>query len=207
MHYKRSFSGNHCFSQIVYCGNCGEIFRRIHWNNRGCKSIVWRCESRLTNTGVACKAQTVNEEALKGIVLKAINTMILDNNSYMEILQNNIAAVIRQSAAADAKAIDQRLLNLQQELLKKANSKEAYDEIADEIFRLREEKSKSETDSASRDEQLSRITQLMDYLKSQSVELTEFDEALCRRLIRKITVFDDRFNVEFKSGVNIDIAE
>lgn len=28
------------FAQIVICGECGEMFRRIHWNNRGCKSIV-----------------------------------------------------------------------------------------------------------------------------------------------------------------------
>ena len=40
---KRSYSCNHCFAQIVICGECGEMFRRIHWNNRGCKSIVWRC--------------------------------------------------------------------------------------------------------------------------------------------------------------------
>ena len=31
---------------------------------------------------------------------------------------------------------------LQKELLKKANSKEAYDEIADEIFKLREQHEK-----------------------------------------------------------------
>ena len=37
---KRSYSCNHCFAQIVVCGDCGEMFRRIHWNNRGCKSIV-----------------------------------------------------------------------------------------------------------------------------------------------------------------------
>lgn len=36
-----AFSCNHCFAQIVICGECGEMFRRIHWNNRGCKSIVW----------------------------------------------------------------------------------------------------------------------------------------------------------------------
>ena len=44
---KRSYSCNHCFAQIVICSECGEMFRRIHWNNRGCKSIVWRCISRL----------------------------------------------------------------------------------------------------------------------------------------------------------------
>jgi site-specific DNA recombinase len=29
---KRSYSCNHCFSQIVICGECGEMFRRLHWN-------------------------------------------------------------------------------------------------------------------------------------------------------------------------------
>lgn len=27
---KRSYSCNHCFSQIVICGECGEMFRRLH---------------------------------------------------------------------------------------------------------------------------------------------------------------------------------
>ena len=27
---KRSYSCNHCFSQIIICGDCGEMFRRIH---------------------------------------------------------------------------------------------------------------------------------------------------------------------------------
>ena len=44
---KRVYSGNNCFSQMVVCGECGELYRRVHWNNHGCKSIVWRCISRL----------------------------------------------------------------------------------------------------------------------------------------------------------------
>jgi len=31
---KRNFSCNHCCSQKVFCGKCGEIYRRVHWNNR-----------------------------------------------------------------------------------------------------------------------------------------------------------------------------
>ena len=45
---KRTYSCNHCFSQLIVCGECGEIFRRIHRNNRGCKSVVRRCISRQT---------------------------------------------------------------------------------------------------------------------------------------------------------------
>lgn len=186
---KRSYSSNHCFSQLIFCGNCDEMFRRIHWNNRGCKSIVWRCESRLQNTGIACRARTVNEDG------------------YMEILQNNIATVIRNDASASTADIDARLLELQKELLKKANNRDAYDNVADEIFQLRELKAKSETDSILRDEKLARITQLCDFLKGQPQEITDFDESLVRRLIQKITVFEDHFIVEFKSGVSIDINE
>ena len=61
---KRSYSCNHCFSQMIICGECGEMFRRLHWNNRGCKSIVWRCISRLEPTGQECHARTVNELSL-----------------------------------------------------------------------------------------------------------------------------------------------
>ena len=44
---KRGFSCNHCFAQMVFCGECGELYLRVRWNNHGCKSIVWRCISRL----------------------------------------------------------------------------------------------------------------------------------------------------------------
>lgn len=57
---KKGFSANHAFSQMVYCADCREQFRRIHWNNRGKKSIVWRCITRL-NDKDRCRARTVSE--------------------------------------------------------------------------------------------------------------------------------------------------
>lgn len=69
----RTFSSNHCFSQIVICGKCGEVFRRVHWNNRGKKSIVWRCVSRLENTGLFCDARTVLESTIEQVLVTAIN--------------------------------------------------------------------------------------------------------------------------------------
>jgi hypothetical protein len=44
--------------------------------------------------------------------------------------------------------------------LKKAHNRDAYDEVADEIFQLRELKSKSESGKIQRNEKLSRITDL-----------------------------------------------
>ncbi|WP_052327234.1 zinc ribbon domain-containing protein [Nosocomiicoccus massiliensis] len=75
---RRNYSSNHSLAQIVFCENCGEIFRRVHWNNRGKRSIVWRCVSRLENKGVFCDARTVREDDLKQAVIQAIN-VVVDN--------------------------------------------------------------------------------------------------------------------------------
>ena len=42
-------------------------------------------------------------------------------------------------------------------------------------------------------------------LEQQSTEVTEYDELLVRQLIEKVTVYDDRFEVEFKSGAKVDV--
>ena len=114
---KRSYSCNHCFSQIVICGEFGEMFRRLHWNNRGVKSIVWRCISRLESTGLECHARTINELVLQDAVDKAINQMLGDKSSYQAQLQLNIASVIRASQATSVENIDEKLMTLQQELI------------------------------------------------------------------------------------------
>lgn len=201
---RRSYSCNHCFSQIVICGECGELFRRIHWNNRGCKSIVWRCISRLESTGLECHARTVNEAVLENVVLSAINELLGDKSGYQEQLQQNIAEAIRSSSTGTDE-IDEKLAALQQELLQKANNKESYDAVANEILRLRDLKQQNVMDTSARDEQIRRINELQDFIRQQPTHLTEFDETLVKRWIKQITIWDDRITVELKSGVNIDI--
>ena len=45
------------------------------------------------------------------------------------------------------------------------------------------------------------------FLKKQPTALTEYDEQLIRRLIEKVTVYEEKFAVEFKSGVTVDVNE
>ena len=99
-------------------------------------------------------------------------------------------------------------MELQKEIISKANNKEAYDTIADEIFRLRELKHQSEIDGVTRNEHIKRISELHDFItQNPHTELTEFDEALVRRLLQKVTVYDDHYTVEFKSGVSVEVEE
>ena len=37
--------------------------------------------------------------------------------------------------------------------------------------------------------------------------ITEYDESLVRRLVEKVTVYEDNFTVEFKSGVTVNVDE
>ena len=163
---KRIFSCNHCFAQIVFCG---ELYRRVHWNNQSCKSIVWRCISHLepTSVEVPCENRTVNEL----------------------LLQEDIAKAVVSAAILSPDGIQARLVELQQELIKKSNSKQDYDAIADEIFRLREQKEKFEVDSYSREEALNRIKELQDFIS------------------QRITVFTGYFVGEFKSGISMEITK
>ena len=101
--------------------------------------------------------------------------------------------------------IQARLEELQKELIKKATNKQDYDAIADEIFRLREQKEQSAVDSHNREESMNRIKELQDFIAKQKTDITEFNEALVKKLIEKITVYADHFTVEFKSGLTIEI--
>ena len=103
--------------------------------------------------------------------------------------------------------IDKRLEELQTKLLKLASSKADYEDVADEIYQLRDQKQKLQVENVNRDELKKRIADMSTFLKKQSTALAEYDEQLIRRLIEKVTVYEDKFTVEFKSGVSVDVNE
>lgn len=201
----RTFSSIHCFSNMIICGGCGEFYRRIHWNNRGKKSVVWRCISRLENTGLYCDARTVLESTIEQVLVTAINQTLCGKDTFLATLQNNIEAVLCHNNDQTLAGIDERLSELQAELLKLASSKADYEKVGDEIYRLREEKQKLQLENAGRDDLKKRISDMDTFLREQPTTLTEYDDALVRRLIEKVTVYEDKFTVGFKSGLTMDV--
>lgn len=95
---KRVYSSKYALSSIVYCSECGEIYRRVHWNNRGCRSIVWRCVSRLEEKGSDCPSPTINEEVLKAAVVKAMNEVLARKDTFLSVLKGNIATVLNEES-------------------------------------------------------------------------------------------------------------
>lgn len=48
---------------------------------------------------------------------------------------------------------------------------------------------------------------MTDFLKEQTAAVTEYNEPLARRLIEKITIFDEKMLVKFKCGLEIEVDE
>ena len=123
--------------------------------------------------------------------MKALNEMLGSKSTYKEQLQKNLMQVLRNDTSAQKDRIAERLLVLQQELLNRANNREAYDDVAEEIFHLRELQQQTDSDETTKAIQMERIKELQDFIGQQSNELTEFDEKLVKRWLRQITVWDD----------------
>ena len=132
-----------------------------------------RCINRLNGTGSACHSRIVNEELLQNVALQAINRVLCKKDDFLKTLQSNITAVITQSDTLSPVVIDERLHDLQRELLKKANQKEDYDAIANEIIRLKDMRKQSGVDSVVKDEQMKLITDLQDFIRELPAEITE----------------------------------
>lgn len=202
---KRVYSSKYALSSIVYCPKCGDIYRRIAWNNRGKHSIVWRCCTRVEHGPEKCDAPTIQESELQAAVIQAINQTLGDKDSVITALQENVETVILQEDESSAENIEASLEELQKELLKRANSKKDYNSIADEIYRLRDLKQNALVESAEGEGLKKRIAEMREFLDSQPTEVLEYDEQLVRRLVEKVTVYDERFEVEFKSGMTVDV--
>ena len=90
-----------------------------------------------------CTASTILEDTLKEKIVEAINIAVSGKNSFLAILKKNIETVLSEDLDESTADIDKRLEELQTELIQKANLKEEYNNIVNEIYRLRDLSSKN----------------------------------------------------------------
>ena len=200
---KRVYSSKYALSSIVYCSKCGDIYRRIAWNNRGKHSTVWRCCTRVEHGPKKCDAPTIQESDLQNAVVKVVQEVMGGKDVFLPVLEKNIREVLEGESGEQIAEIDHKLKELQQELLRLANGKKEYGDVADEIHKLREQRQDVLTQDAERDGKRQRIEEMKEFLEKQVNEPLAYDEQLVRRLVEKITVYEDRLMVEFKSGLEI----
>lgn len=203
---KKGYNANHAFSQIVFCAGCGALFRRVHWNNRNKKSIVWRCTTRLKQKD-DCRARTVSEETLKAAFLDALNEMVGESDTYLKRLRENLEIAINTVNLTSAEALSAKMAALQQELINRTKRRENYDDITEKILHLREVQEQNGMDDVTQKEHRKRIGEIQKFILAQPSKITEFDEALVKKLLAKVVVHDECLEFYFKSGVRISVEK
>ncbi|MDK2830143.1 MAG: hypothetical protein PWP67_2977 [Clostridium butyricum] len=112
---------------------------------------------------------------------------------------------MNQVDGSEVERIERKLEQLQKELLKLANNNQDYSILVNEIYRLRKEKEVLLSKNAGFASQKLRMAEMTKFLKEQKSTIQEYDEQIVRKLIEKITVYDEKVTVAFKSGMEIDV--
>ena len=138
--------------------------------------------------------------------LMAVREIIENSDEYIQILNENLELAIKQANPESVENLDARMAELQHELIDRTERHENFDDLAEEIFRLRELRSQIVMDDAAKNEHQKRIKELQAFIKCQPKEL-EFDETLVRHLLERVTVFSDNMLFAFKSGVTVTVEK
>ena len=168
---------------------------------------VWRCVSRLEKrkSGIDCPSRTIYEADLHTAVVAAFNLMIEQKDEFLPGVRLAVERALAQSNSPRVAEIAARSEALQKELLKKANAKQRFEELADEIDALRDEKQALLLEDANRTTMKQKLDELEAFLDEHQEPVTDYDEGMVRRLIERITVYDDHLAFEFKCGLETEV--
>ena len=157
------------------------------------------------SSGIDCSARTIQEDVLQAAVVTAVNDVWSKRDAIIPKLRENIRAALEEDSDARLEEIDESIRQKQAELLDAGRNQDKIDEISEAIIQLREDWQQVMTTAAMRKDVKGRIDDLPTFLDGQTEAITDYSDALVRRLIEKITVFDEMLVVEFKSGLEVRV--
>jgi hypothetical protein len=157
------------------------------------------------DSDIECNARTITEELLHEVVVKAINQVAAEEDTFIPSLKKAVARAMGTETREKVAKIDEKLVELQKEVLKRANARRAYDSITEQIESLREEKHQILLKEANDEAAKQKVAELEAFIDGMDGDIKEYEDAYVQRLIEKITVYDDCFKVEFKSGLETTI--
>lgn len=102
-------------------------------------------------------------------------------------------------------ALNKVLVAKQHEFAQLAKKNVDHSALAGEVDDLRAQKQELLVEKARTEGYKSRIQELGELLNKDCAELSEYDEGMVRNYIKGIKVFDDKFTVSFKAGIDIVI--
>lgn len=210
------YSSKYALTELLVCGECGTPYRRCTWTSCGNKRIVWRCISRLDYGKKRCHdSPTMGEEELHRAIMRAIQTVAMQNSKLLQTLKNHIAMTVKCDDSEDKELeIKVRLAEINEEF-QKAMSMVSVDDDNNVIIEqkltelimekelLNKELAKCSSDhKATSQSKINEIVRLTDILENQPLQ---FNDELIRQMLQCIVVESkERIKVIFNDGTEID---
>jgi hypothetical protein len=197
------YSGKYALSELLVCGECGTPYRRCTWARNGKKRIVWRCISRLEFGTEYCHASpTLDESKLHSAILSAMNRLAADRqeirDATMDLVQQ--AKSFCDRSGGQTAQLKQRLRDLtaqQDDLLERVLENMSDKDLTAQLKALATEKESliaqikdAQREAEDLEDETQRLDEIQACLTEHAAGFTEYDDALARQVIERITVQD-----------------
>ena len=202
---KRRYTYKNVLSSVLICGSCGNPYRRLTWKPHGQLLYRWKCRTRVTKGLKACDGPILREEVIQDAVVQAIKQTICNPDEEYEKLQNDILTEISDGNSKELKEIDAELTELQQQVVKKVNDNDEFNNLVERIQELRDRKAQLTQQQALNDGNLDRIKEIREKMKSEKGNVLAYDDQLVRDFIEKIEVFPDKLIFTMKAGMKTEV--
>jgi len=201
---KSKYSSKYILTDMMYCSECGQPYRRVTWYKNGEREIVWRCMSRLKNGKNNCEhSPTIKEYALQNAIMNVIKRTLERRDTVNEIVFNNVKKVLLSSQNEDIekeiKEVREKIMELV-ELNIKAGSQdrsfeEEYKKWSGKLKELQTKRDEIEKNNR-------RIEDVSKFMNLGEVQIDGFDEELVKNLIKEIKIIS-----KYKIAVQLSTGE
>ena len=184
-----SMNNHHIFTNKIFCGECGEPYRKyVEHCGKPQEKVRWKCKRYIFNNKVQCRNLFYTEDEIKAVVTSALNQLLrkralLDKPYQKEPLKKSIELKEIESQIAELEEQEQfSSPNLAQLIFKRAELTYRAAKIEDYHFHTQ------------------RIKECLEGIN----EPTGFNEELMVQIIKKIIIYQDgKIETEFINGLRI----
>ena len=208
------YTSQYALSERLVCGECGCYYRRVTWNIRGKKKIVWRCINRLEFGKKYCKlSPSISEDVLHNAILRAIRELAQQQK---EQTQKCLHDTILQCAAG---GLDTSLTTLKNQLEQKNRDFDRILEMTltdgmesefmeakmsrlnDEILQIKQMIKRQEHETKMQQAKGDKTRDLLAIITDRDFQIAEYSDMLVTRIIEQITVLSaEKIRIRFVDG-------
>ena len=152
-----------------------------------------------------CPARTVREEVLQEAIVTAVNDAYARKNIVTAGLKQNIESTVFGDLEDRLAMADKKLSDLQAQMIAVSGDDAAIEALGEQIDGLRAERQSILAEAADRSDLQERMNDMIFFLDEMPTMLTEYSDVITRRLVEKITIYDEKIVVELKSGLRMEV--